>query len=213
MSTSLLTYNVTSSNFCQRFWAIIHEFSIYKKLVNFKALKELLKNRKDLILDIYKKFEKTFENDSFLLLQYGLALRSFDLNEEAYEKLKIAHDAFPESSHIEHALSLQQLILAENSNDEVISMAYFQEAEETLQRMIISRDKIYDRYPIVTLSMKHVVILDKFSHKEEAQEEAKEYYEAMRKDNGINKYPKTKETMEDLLRYYTNGTLPNNKDY
>lgn len=30
MSTSLLTCNVTSSNFSQRFWAIIHELSIYK---------------------------------------------------------------------------------------------------------------------------------------------------------------------------------------
>ncbi len=190
-----------------------NEFSIYKKLVNFKALKKLLKNRKDLILDIYKKFEKTFENDSFLLLQYGLALRSFGLDQEAYEKLKIAHDAYPESSHIEHALSQQQLILAENSSDEVISMTYFQEAEETLQRMIQSRDKIYDRYPIVTLSIKHVAILDKFSHKKEAQEKAKEYYRIMRKDSGINKYPKTQETMGCLLRYCTNGTLPSNQDY
>jgi hypothetical protein len=41
MSTSLLTCNVTSSNFSQRFWAIIHELSIYK-------LRHLImKSRKD----------------------------------------------------------------------------------------------------------------------------------------------------------------------
>ena len=59
-----------------------------------------MQNDKERVLSIYESFEKAFENEGLFLMQYGLALRSFDENEAAYEKLRIAQQAFPESPQI-----------------------------------------------------------------------------------------------------------------
>ncbi|MGP5214867.1 P-loop NTPase, partial [Psychrobacter immobilis] len=88
------------------------EANIFKHLVNFKFLNKLLNNNKELVLDVYRKFEKVFEHEGLFLMQYGLALRSFGMHYDALEILATALDAFPNSNHIEHALAHQKLIIA-----------------------------------------------------------------------------------------------------
>jgi len=162
-----------------------NEASIYKHLVNAKALKRLLRNNKNSILSIYENFEKIFEHEGLFLMQYGLALRSFEENSQALEKLRIAQQAFPESPHIEHALAQQRIILACNEMDEAVAMAHFTEAESALNRLNSANLSAFDRYPIITLSEGHVKIMDNLGHNKEARVLAKQYHDRITKNTNL----------------------------
>lgn len=84
------------------------EGMIYKSLVNSKNLRKLLKGDKAKILDLYNKFEKKLEHEGLYLMQYGPALRYFNMQDDAYDKLRVASQAFPNSPQIEHALAQQK---------------------------------------------------------------------------------------------------------
>ncbi|HEY8035434.1 MAG TPA: SIR2 family protein [Methylobacter sp.] len=182
-----------------------NEASIYKHLVNAKFLKRLLKNQKEVVLSVYERFEKVFENEGLFLMQYGLALRTFDRQPEAYEKLRIAHQAFPESAHIEHALAQQRIILACQEDNETIAMAHFDEAERVLKRLNSSDIRVFDHYPIITLSEGHVKVLDKFGHIPQAKILAKTYHDSISKNSTINANGRVKQTLSNLAKYYING--------
>lgn len=181
------------------------EFSIYKYLVNAKALRKLFNDNRDLIFSIYEKFEKDFENEGLFLMQYGLALRSFKENDQAYEKLKIAHQAFPESPHIEHALAMQRIILACDEKNEDTAMSLFSEAESVLNRLDSSRITHIsggtDKYPIITLSEGHVKVLDNLGLTKEARVIAKNYHERISKNSELKGDLRVKKTTTRLLKY------------
>lgn len=182
------------------------EAKVYKHLVNAKALKKLLDNDENLILSVYERFEKTFESDGLFLMQYGLALRSFNRQKPAYEKLRIANDAY-DSSHITHALAQQRIILALEEDEESVAQSYFSMAEEVLTRLDKSDITVYDRYPIITLSEGHIQFLNKFGHTTDAKIFAKLYYDKLDKKSTFS--PRIQEAKEKLMKYYLNGTWGN----
>ncbi|KUJ72839.1 SIR2 family protein [Thiomicrospira sp. WB1] len=186
-----------------------NEGSIYKHLVNAKSLKKLLKNNKESVLSVYERFEKTFENEGLFLMQYGLALRSFDENTQAYEKLRIAHQAFPESPHIEHALAQQRIILACSESDETIALAHFNEAEDVLNRLNTANLRGFsDRYPIITLSEGHVKVMEHLGYKDEAKVLARQYHDRISKQANAKSNHRLAQTISNLARYYVSGIWP-----
>lgn len=185
-----------------------NEASIYKHLVNAKSLKRLLKNDKDSVLSIYEEYEKTFENEGLFLLQYGLALRSFEENQQAFEKLRIAHDAFPDSPHIEHALAQQRIILACNENDETVAMAHFSEAETVLNRLNSANVSAFDRYPIITLSEGHVKVMNNLGYVKEAKVLAKQYHDRISKNKNLESNYRLTQTVGNLAKFYLTGIWP-----
>jgi energy-coupling factor transporter ATP-binding protein EcfA2 len=193
------------------------EFSIYKYLVNAKALKKLFKDDKDAIFSIYEKFEKDFENEGLYLMQYGLALRTFNENELAYEKLKIAHQAFPESPHIEHALALQRIILACEEKNEATALALFSEAEEVLNRLdssnISPESGGTDRYPIITLSEGHVKVLNNLGHINQAKIIARSYYDRISRNKDLKVNHRIQKTLTSLMKYSLQGRWHGNDEF
>ncbi|NLY12365.1 MAG: cold-shock protein [Gammaproteobacteria bacterium] len=185
-----------------------NEATIYKHLVNAKSLKRILKNDKDSVLSIYEEYEKTFENEGLFLLQYGLALRSFDENKQAFEKLRIAHDAFPDSPHIEHALAQQRIILACNENDETVAMAHFSEAETVLNRLNSANVSAFDRYPIITLSEGHVRVMENLGYINEAKVLAKQYHDRISKNKNLDANYRLTQTVANLAKFYLTGKWP-----
>lgn len=185
-----------------------NEASIYKHLVNSKFLKKLFNNDKDKVLSIYKSFEKIFENEGLFLMQYGLALRFFDEQQEAFEKLRIAYDAFPESPHIEHALAQQRIILACSERDENIAMAHFSEAEEVLTRLHSSKINAFDRYPIITLSEGHVRLMVHLGNISEAKVLAKSYHQRIANIKNSNRNGRLEQAATNLKKFYITGVWP-----
>lgn len=142
-------------------------------------------------------------------MQYGLSLRSFGHNQEAYEKLKIAQQAFPESPHIEHALAMQRIILACTEKDETVALALFAEAEEVLTRLdssnISPASGGTDRYPIITLSEGHVKVLVNLGHISQAKIIARNYYERISKNSELKDNFRIKKTLTNLMKFSLNG--------
>jgi len=149
------------------------ESKIYKGLINFKFLRKALHGKKDLIMNIYRVFEKKFEQDGLFWLQYGLAYRGFQEHDLALEKLRIAVDAY-RMSHTEHALAQQLLILAPTLTSEAMAKEYLSEAKEMLESLDGVIDSA-DIYPIVTLAIGEVKIVKKFDGAFAARELASTY--------------------------------------
>lgn len=186
------------------------EAMVYKYLVNAKSLSKLLKNDKNRILNVYKKFEKKLEQEGLFLMQYGLALRMFDDHLKAYQMLGQAVIAYPNSAHIEHALAVQLLILCSKVDSE-IAAHYLDKAVAILSKLKkLPNDKFFgeqlDMYPIITLSEGHVSTLDRLNRKDEAKIFAHTYcksIEQIERKDGSNRLTEAK---EKLMKYYLNGT-------
>lgn len=189
------------------------EAEIYKHLINFKFLNRLFKN-KEIILKLYKFFEKHLEQEGLFLTQYGLALRNFNKNLEAYEKLMLAKMAYPESPHIEHSLAQQMLILAsENQNHKFNREELFENAREILLR--ISRLSIEnfkdDRYPIVTLSKGHIDFLVYKKDFNKAKNMAKEYFNEIQKLPDCSTNQHLKGISKSLMGFAIDGRWKNKR--
>lgn len=186
------------------------ESMVYKYLVNAKSLTKLLKNDRERVLGVYKKFEKKLEQEGLFLMQYGLALRMSDDHHKAYQMLEQAVIAYPNSAHIEHSLAVQLFILCSQVTDELASH-YLDKALIILNKIKkLPNDKFFgeqvDMYPIITLSEGHVSILNKLNRKEEAKIFAHTYYksiEQIEKQGGSNRLNETK---QKLMKYYLNET-------
>lgn len=188
------------------------EAVIYKGLVNFKFLNKHLKNDKELILQIYLKFEKKFELDGLFLLQYGLALRSFNQHDDALSKLRIARDAYPESPHIEHAFAQQLLIIAEkralmNEPDKEFVLDYLNQAINILKSVSESINNKSDKYPLLTLSFGHIKIIRILGDVAKSKELARNYYNEISSKFYYQKKSNTniKNTLNNLMRYSNSG--------
>ena len=184
-----------------------NEASIFKHLVNAKTLKRILHKKED-ILSIYEEYEKIFENEGLFLMQYGLALRSFEEHKPAFEKLRVAHDAFPESPHIEHALAQQRIILACMTDDESIALNHFHEAESALNRLDSGKVVAFDRYPIITLSEGHVRVMSHLGYHNEAKVLAKQYHNRISSSRHRRPNDRLNQTLKDLAKFYTSGKWP-----
>lgn len=181
------------------------EASIFKTVTNAKSLKKLLKGDLNSVLDIYSSFEKSLEQEGLFLLQYGLALRAYNKQQDAYEKLKTAHYAYPESSQIEHALAQQMLILANSeTTNESQAFSLVNDAQEILERLDKARQNdLFDEYPIVTLSEGKVKVMNKFRGFDEAKKTALHYYDLIRRRNeSIQDSPARLMSSEKNLMYF-----------
>lgn len=185
-----------------------NESSVYKHLVNAKFLKRTLNNDESKVLSVYEMFEKPFEHEGLFLMQYGLALRSFGKQPDAFEKLRIAYEAFPESPHIEHALAQQRIIMACSTTDEPVAMAHFVEAEAVLDRLHSSNINAFDRYPIITLAEGHVKVMINLQKIPEARVLAKQYHDRIGKIRGVKSSSRLEQTSRNLAKFYLTGYWP-----
>lgn len=185
-----------------------NESSIYKHLVNAKTLKRILNNNKRNVLSVYEEFEKILEHEGLFLMQYGLALRSFGDNHQAFEKLRIAHEAYPDSPQIEHALAQQRIILACTNNDETAALTHFAEAEIVLKRLNSANVNVFDRYPIITLSEGHVKVMANLGYIAEARVLAKQYHNQISKNTNLKSTSRLQQTVENLMKFYISGSWP-----
>lgn len=186
------------------------EASIYKHLVNYKFLIRFLDNNKEEILEIYNHFEKSLENEGLFLLQYGLALRHFGNTFEAFEKLRVALNAYPNSPHIEHALAHQKLILASESKSvhNLSRENLFNEAKIALIRLskVEAGSFKNDSYPIVTLSKGHINYLIYLNKVEESKKVAEEYFDNLKDHSDYHSDPYLKQIATELMNYNLFGT-------
>jgi tetratricopeptide (TPR) repeat protein len=150
-----------------------NEAYLFRSILNHRFLREMLKERADLILDVYRSFEKTFQQDGLFWLQYGLALRDMREHDEAFAKLQTAFEAYP-SLHAEHALAQQKLILARHTDNKSKAYTLLAEAKISLDRLDHVLE-LADAYPIVSLSEGHTAIVLKFEGAEPARRLAKEF--------------------------------------
>lgn len=185
------------------------EAEIFKHLVNFKVLRKLFRRDKDKILSVYRSFEKTFEHEGLFLMQYGLALRSFGENFDAFEKFRIASQAFPGSPQIAHALAQQKLILVTLIENEVQAFNMLDEAVISLRQLIEAKINVYDRYPIITLSEGHVKALHHWKKFEQAKEVAGRYHSELSKNKYFENNERVQQTITSLMKYYLSGKWPN----
>ncbi len=181
-----------------------NEVSLFKALLNHRFLKAIFKSNRLLVLKLYTFFEKHFENDGHFWLQYGLALRQMDKQEEAFVKLKTALLAFPHSSHIEHALAQQELIIACTCKSQVRACELLDTAKERLEHQIEYR-KAPGNYAIVTLSEGHTAVIRKFDGDSDAKKIARIYANRIAKIDGYREYSRLRQAWINLTTYATTG--------
>ena len=147
---------------------------LFKSIINHKFLSDSLRGEEEVVLGVYLMYEKYFENDGLYWLQYGLSLRSFNRNKEAYDKLMTAYNAYPHD-HTIHAFAQQKLILAASEmTSEDSARQYMNDAVEMLGKLdqFLESD---DTYPIVTLAEGHVRVLRRIKGDSIARLKAAEY--------------------------------------
>lgn len=133
---------------------------VFRSIINHRFVREMMRGDEDKVRSVYETFETKFHIDGLYWLQYGLALRDFDRQAEALEKLKTAREAF-NSPHIEHAYAQQLLIIASRSGTWEEAEPLLNEAIEALRELNhVAQDA--DTYPIVTLAEGHITILLRF---------------------------------------------------
>ena len=153
-----------------------NESILYKKLINNRFLRSMLRNKENKILDIYRSLEKHFERDGLYWAQYGLALRHFGHHEDALEKLRTAVTAH-EQAHTLHAYAHQQLIIALRETDISRAERLADEAKATLEKLQYSQDSLgyRDLYPINILARGYTAFVRKTQGDFHARIVAKNY--------------------------------------
>lgn len=180
-----------------------NEGILFKSLINHSFLKDLLLADELLILNFYQSFEKRFENDGLFWLQYGLALRDFNRQPEAYDKLRTAYEAYPHP-HTEHALAQQELVIASRSSS--LSTAY--SLLDSARKRLESLDKTLqsdDTYPIVTLSEGHTDIVRRYEGDEKAKIVATYYANLLERRIKVNVDGRLKRAWTKLTKYLVSG--------
>lgn len=153
------------------------EANLYKSLINHRFLFDVLRGQENLVVGVYAGLEKKYESDGLFWLQYGLSLRDFRRHDEALDKLKTAHAAYP-MLHTEHALAQQMLLVAMGSSDRTAALNQADEAKKTLERLD-SELKSDDTYPIVTLADMYTAVVRIHRSPKDARVLAKTYSEAL----------------------------------
>jgi tetratricopeptide (TPR) repeat protein len=182
-----------------------NEAIVFKAMVNHRFLRDVLKSHQEHVLTVYKRFEKVFEVDGLFWLQYGLALRSFNLQEDALEKLRTALEAYP-MAHTEHAFAHQLLISAIRSSNEGRANAYLEDARERLMRLD-SAIRSDDTYPIVTLAEGDTRVTHNFRGQSSAIAVAQNYLANLKnRYRGNLRVGRVAEAIENLEYFSATGT-------
>ncbi|HVS27798.1 MAG TPA: SIR2 family protein [Burkholderiales bacterium] len=187
-------------------YAAKNERYVFKSILNHRFLREVLRGQDDLILDVFRSYEKVFQEDGLFWLHYGLALRECDEQDEALSKLKTAYEAYS-SVQAEHALAQQKLILGRLTDSRTKAYVMLDEAKKALDRLDQVLELI-DAYPIVTLSEGHVAIVLKFEGKEPARTLAKDYFADLnRRIKGGRGGERIDECAKRLMKFAVNPSL------
>jgi len=177
---------------------------IFKSLINHNFLKNILRNNQNKIIGIYSNFEKVFENDGLYWLQYGLAMRDFGRQSEAFDRLLTAYNAYPHD-HTAHALSQQELIMAlQEDVPTTKANDYLSSAIDKLEQLdkTISSD---DTYPIVTLAEGHTKVAIKTRGEDNARIIARGYCDRLQKRIKSHSDQRLTEAYGKLLKFATTG--------
>lgn len=176
---------------------------VFKSIINHRFIKEMMRGDRDKVLSVYKAFETRFHIDGLYWLQYGLALRDFDLQVEALEKLKTARDAYT-SPQIEHAYAQQLMIIAAMSPNWDDAEPLLTEAIDTLRELSQVADPT-DTYPIVTLAEGHVSVMSKFFGAEGAKTITQQYANELLV--AYKRHPSTRlqEAVNNVVTFATTG--------
>ena len=181
-----------------------NESQLYKKIINNRFLRGMLRNDKTRILGIYQSLEKFFEQDGLYWLQYGLTLRHFGYQEEALEKLRTAVTAH-EQPHTLHAFAHQQLIIALGESDTGRAERLAEEAKVTLEKLQ-SRIDYSDMYPINLLARGYTAFVRKTHGDIQARVVAKAYADRIYATKRTSTDLHLRETWTFLTSYAINGT-------
>lgn len=184
-----------------------NEGILFKSIINHNFLKDILRGDRSQILNIYESFEKYFENDGLFWLQYGLALRDFNRQLDALEKISTAFDAY-KNPHTEHALAQQELIIASLTESKEKALSLVDTAKGRLEYLDITL-KSDDTYPIVTLSEGHTKVIMKFGTENEAQTLAKYYANILEERIRKHHQVRLKKAWSKLTTFATTGTWKN----
>ena len=180
-----------------------NESHLYKKTINNRFLRGILRNSERRILGIYQSLEKYFEQDGLYWLQYGLALRHFGHQGEALEKLQTAVAAH-EQAHTLHAFAHQQLIMAMEETDLGRSERLAEEARGTLERLHDGWG-YSDLYPINLLARGYTAFVRKVQGDVYGRIVAREYADRIYATNRTRTDPHLGETWAWLTAYAVNG--------
>ncbi|WP_337180951.1 SIR2 family protein [Shinella sp.] len=176
---------------------------VFKSIINHRFIKEMMRGDEQKVRSVYENFETKFHIDGLYWLQYGLALRSFDKQSEALEKLKTAREAYT-SPQIEHAYAQQLMIIASMSQSWDDAEPLLKEAIDVLRELNRVADAT-DTYPIVTLAEGHISVILKFFGVEGAkaitQQYANELLIAHRKHSGA----RLQEAVNNVVTFATAG--------
>ncbi len=181
-----------------------NESHLYKKIINNRFLRNILRNSESRILRIYQSLEKPFEQDGLYWLQYGLALRHFGYHEDALDRLGTAVSAH-EQPHTLHAFAHQQLIIALGESDIGRAERLAEEAKVTLERLQ-SRQDYDDMYPINLLARGYTAFIRKTQGNARGRVVAKHYADRIYATGRTATDVHLKETWTDLTSYAVNGT-------
>lgn len=168
---------------------------VFRSIINHRFIKEMMRNDAKKVFSIYESFETRFHIDGLYWLQYGLALRGFNRQEEALDKLKTARQAY-DSPQIEHAYAQQLMVICSRHDSWGNAEPFLNEAILILRKLNKNANGS-DTYPIVTLAEGHITVVLRFLGVEGAKPIAQQYanellalsknYSTTRLDGAVNK--------------------------
>jgi energy-coupling factor transporter ATP-binding protein EcfA2 len=170
---------------------------VFKSVINHRFVREILRGDESLALSVYENFETKFHVDGLYWLQYGLALRGFGKNTDAFDKFKTARSAY-HSPQIEHAYAQQLLIIASRACTWEDAEPMLTEAIGVLKELESGADPL-DTYPIVTLAEGHISVLLKFFGIEGAKAVAQQYANELLIASRRVSTPRLQEAVEKIV--------------
>ena len=179
------------------------EYELFKRTVNNRFLRSILREAQETIVGVYRSFEKPFEQDGLFWLQYGLALRHFGRQREAFEKLRTAVEAHPQT-HTRHAFAQQQFIMALREPGSAEAENWAHEARDTLETLWQQAD-LDDSYPIVALAKGHTAYVQATSGPVAARVLARTYANRVYKPFKVSNERVLGDTWSWLTQYAIDG--------
>ena len=179
------------------------EYELFKRTVNNRFLRSILREAQETIVGVYRSFEKPFEQDGLFWLQYGLALRHFGRQREAFEKLRTAVEAHPQT-HTRHAFAQQQFIMAQREPGSAEAENWAHEARDTLETLWQQAD-LDDSYPIVALAKGHTAYVQATSGPVAARVLARTYANRVYKPFKVSNERVLGDTWSWLTQYAIDG--------
>ena len=179
------------------------DFELFKRTVNNRFLRSILREAQERVVGVYRRFEKPFEQDGLFWLQYGLALRHFGRQREAFEKLRTAVEAHPQT-HTRHAFAQQQFIMALRDPGSAESESWAEQARNTLETLWQQAD-LDDSYPIVALAKGHTAYVQATAGPVAARVLAKAYANRVYKALKVSNERILRDTWTWLTQYALNG--------